>query len=150
MFSKRGKHKCLLMEQTVPLLFLTNPSPNANFSKFRGKKIEFLLGSNPILLCNNFDRQSEALTTQLLLVLKYNNIRLKIKSTGAGLRKISFSLPGGIPLYFEMGMGKGCQFESTLHENTIRYPIFSTYPPIFYLHFLNIEVISCLEKGFII
>ena len=28
--------------------------------------------------------------------------------TESGLRKISFSFPGGIPLYFEMGMGKGC------------------------------------------
>ena len=65
MFSKRGKHKCLLMKQTLSLLFLMNPSPIRTFYENRGKYIGLLLGPNPvtILLHITFAIYTSALTT---------------------------------------------------------------------------------------
>ena len=101
------------MEQTLSLLFLMNPSPHSNyFGKF-GKNISFQLGPNPVPLCIIFELQSTTLTNQPSHVINKHNLNVRIHSTSSRLRKFSFSFQGGIPLYCEMGMGKGCWFEST-------------------------------------
>ena len=114
MFSSVLKHKCSLTEQTLTLLFSHEPLPHQPFSENPKKTLACIWERTQYrTLCSTFELQSSALTNQPSLDDDNYNVSVRIRNTESGLRKISFSFPGGIPLYFEMGMGKGCCFEST-------------------------------------
>ena len=103
-----------LLSKPLSLLFLMNPSPDSHFFLIR-KKYQLVAGTEPNTSLQQVRTTVNrfAINWPSLIVRDEYSHSVRIQSTGSGLRKISFSFPGGIPLYFEMGMGKGCQFEST-------------------------------------
>ena len=125
------------MEQTLPLLFLINPSPTQTFCKISGKKIVCMLGSNPILLSNNFKRQSEALTTLLFLFIIKCNIQSKVYSEWFWTYENFIFFPRLHPFVFRREWEKVVNLGPFLKTHSIT--LFSLlFLSNFHFHFLNI------------
>ena len=110
-------HVCLLLllrfwlyKKRTLSLFLPNisyPSPEKNFILKKGKTFELCWDRTPSTVPTNSDLKSSTLTTRPIVDVSNLSFSLVVQGSGRGLRKISFFLLGGFPLYFEAGIGKG-------------------------------------------
>ena len=91
--------------------FLPNisyPSPQKIFILKKGKTLEICWDRTQYwYVPNNSDLKSSTLTTRPIVDVSNLSFSLAVQGSGRGLRKISFFLLGGFPLYFEAGIGKG-------------------------------------------
>ena len=101
----------LYKKRTLSLLFLPNiscPSPTQNIYFEKEKTFEFCWDRTQYsYVPTNSDLKYSTLTTRPIWYVKNSTFSLAVQGSGCGLRKISFFLLGGFPVYFEVGIGKG-------------------------------------------
>ena len=147
MFSSVLKHKCSLTEQTLSLLFSHEPIPHQPFSENPKKILACIWDRTQYRnLCSTFGLQSSALTNQPSLDDDNYNVSVRIRNTDCELF-IFFS--GRHPFVFRDGNGERVLIGEHSHSITPFFLFSLLILPTFYLCFLNIEDISCLEKGLI-
>ena len=87
---------------------LVTPPQKKKFILKKGKTFELCWDRTQYsYVSTNSDLKSSTLTTRPIVDVSNLSFSLAVQGSGRGLRKISFFLLGGFPLYFEAGIGMG-------------------------------------------